>query len=647
MAALREEAAGLRRERAALAADRDTLESVVGAAPEPMWRRAPDLGIVWCNAHYAALVGAAAGLASDGQAPVRVEMSTNARALARKAQDSGRPEREIRSLIVDGERRVYEILETPSGRNGEVVGFARDITANEETTAELARHVEAHAAVLQSLATPVEIYGPDKRLSFHNQAFARLWRLDGDWLAGHPGQSEVLDAMRERRMLPETVDFRAFKEGRLRLFTNLIEPLEELMHLPDGTTLRMVVSPHPHGGLLYFYEDVSDRLALERARNLQIAVQKATLDNLSEGVAVFGGDGRLTLFNPRYAEMWRLDEVFLASRPHVSEIAERWRLLMEGADDWDELRERMVMGALERSGGVLRIERPDGVIIDHASVPLPDGAVLTACIDVTDSIRIERALRERNEALEAAEVSKSRFLESVSYALRTPLNTIMGFDELLMKPYFGELNSRQREYAEGIFESSNHLLVLIDDILDLASIEAGQMELTKTRIDIRATLAGVLRETRRKVARRGLRCTVECDRDIGPMVVDERRIAEVLRDLMDNAIMFTPSGGVIAIGARREGDEVALWIADTGPGVGADQVEAAFGPFRHGAPRQGHEPGVGLGLSLAKSFIELHGGRFEIESEPGRGTRVSCTIPCPPEPAAPAQDHAARLAVGA
>ena len=134
---------------------------------------------------------------------------------------------------------------------------------------------------------------------------------------------------------------------------------------------------------------------------------------------------------------------------------------------------------------------------------------------------------------------------------------------------------------------------------------------------------------------------------IGPIMIDERRIAEVLRDLIDNAIMFTPSGGAVAIGARREGDEVALWIADTGPGIEPDQVEAAFGTFHRGATRRGHEPGVGLGLSLAKSFIELHGGRVDIESEPGRGTRVTCTIPCPQEPAAQTQDHAPRLAVGA
>ena len=501
--------------------------------------------------------------------------------------------------------------------------------------------------MLQSLATPVEIYGPDKRLEFFNQAFARLWRLDTAWLSGRPSQGEVLDAMHERRMLPETADFRAFKESRQRLFTNLIEPLEELMHLPDGTTLRMVVTPHPQGGLLHFYEDVSDRLALERTRNMQIAVQKATLDNLREGVAVFGGDGRLTLFNARYAEMWRQDEAFLATRPHVNDIAERWRLLMDRADDWDALRERLLLGALERAGGIERIERPDGVIIDHASVPLPDGAVLTACIDVTDSIRIERALRDRNEALEAADILKTNFMESVSYTLRTPLNTIMGFDELLLKPYFGELNPRQREYAEGILESSRHLLVLIDDILDLAAIEAGRMELNLTRIDLRATLAGVVRETRGKAAHHGLKLKVECPRDVGALIADAWRIGEVLSDLMNNAIAFTPPGGTVAIGARRDGGDVALWVADTGGGIAADQVEAVFGAFRHGERPEGRGPGVGLGLALAKSIVELHGGRIEIDSEPDWETRVTCTIPCPPATEAASHDGPPRLAVSA
>ena len=514
--------------------EREALEGTLRAVPEPMWRRSPDLDIVWCNAPYALLVGAPA-------TPATAEMCTSARELARKAQQAGEPMREVRSLIADGERRVYEVVEAPLGRNGEIVGLARDVTAHEETRADLARHREAHAAVLQSLATPVEVYGSDRRLLFFNPAFARLWRLDADWLSGHPSQGEVLDAMHERRMLPETADFRAFKEGRRRLFTNLIEPLEELMHLPDGTTLRLVVNPHPQGGLLYFYEDVSDSLALERTRNLQIAVQKATLDNLREGVAVFGGDGRLTLFNPRYAEMWRLDEAFLATRPHVSDIAERWRLLMEGAEDWEELRERMVMG----------------------------------------------------------------FLESVSYTLRTPLNTIMGFDELLMKPFFGELNPRQREYAEGILESSSHLLLLIDDIIDLASIEAGRMELSKARIDLRATLAAVIRQSRKRAAQRGLKLVVECARDVGAILADGRRVGEVLSNLMNSAIAFAPRDGAVAIGARRVGDEVQLWVAETDGGVAAEQVEAMFGASRALPDPRTATPGSGWRSPRASSSFTV------------------------------------------
>ena len=270
---------------------------------------------------------------------------------------------------------------------------------------------------------------------------------------------------------------------------------------------------------------------------------------------------------------------------------------------------------------------------------------MTACIDITDSIRIERALRDRNEALEAADVLKSKFLQSVSYTLRTPLNTIMGFDELLMRPYFGELNPRQREYAEGILESSRQLLLLIDDILDLASIEAGRMELRKTRIELRDMLAGLVRQTRQRTARRGIKLLVECERDIGSLVADGRRIAEVLDDLMNNAIAFTPPEGAVAIGARREGDNVVLWVADTGGAVDADQVADMFGAFRGDETPRGR--GTGVGLALAKSIIELHGGRIEVDSEPGWQVRVSCTITSPLTAQETAHEPSPRLAASA
>ena len=171
------------------------------------------------------------------------------------------------------------------------------------------------------------------------------------------------------------------------------------------------------------------------------------------------------------------------------------------------------------------------------------------------------------------------------------------------------------------------------------------MELRKTRIDLRATLAAVVRQTRAGAARRGLKLAVECDRDIGAMVADGRRIGEVLGDLMNYAIAVAPPEGAVAIGARREGDEVALWVADTGGGIEADRVEAMFGAFRGEARLQDRDSGVRL--ALAKSIVELHGERIEVDSEPGWQTRVTCTMPSPLAPEEAVPDRSPRLAASA
>ena len=177
--------------------------------------------------------------------------------------------------------------------------------------ASLSRHINAHGQVLESIHAAVAIYGADKRLNFFNSAFARLWGIEEDWLAGEPSLDELLERLRERRRVPEYADFRAFKRQQLAMFTSLIEPQSELLHLPDERTLSVSVSPHPFGGLIFVYEDVTDRLALERSYNTLIEVQRETLDNLFEGIAVFGSDGRLKLHNPAYRTIWGLTE----SRP--------------------------------------------------------------------------------------------------------------------------------------------------------------------------------------------------------------------------------------------------------------------------------------------------------------------------------------------
>ncbi|HEX3497700.1 MAG TPA: ATP-binding protein, partial [Stellaceae bacterium] len=490
-------------------------------------------------------------------------------------------------------------------------------------------HIAAHADVLENVATSIAIYGPDTHLKFYNTAFSTLWRLEEEWLASEPTLGEVLERLRERRRIPEYADFRAFKKQQLAMFTALIEPDEGLLHLPDERTLRYFVSTHPFGGLTFIFEDVTDKLALERLYNTLIEVQRETLDNLYEAIAVYGSDGRLKLSNPAYGKIWELKPEDLQGEPHIGDIVEKTRSFFDDSGDWPSLKSRIMARVTAQVLSSGQLERRDGSTLQVASVPLPDGNVLLSYLDVTDSTRVQRALRERNEALETAGRLKSEFIANVSYELRTPLNAIIGFAEILTNQYFGELNPRQLDYSRGILDSSHRLLTLINDILDLATIEAGYMMLETENIDVHTLMASVLALTRERARKQNINLEFDCPHDLGTLTADERRLKQVLFNLISNAIKFTPAGGTIRLAARRDEGGVTLTVADNGVGIPTEDQARVFEKFERGNP-QARQSGAGLGLSLVKSFIELHGGRVEIVSQANKGTTITLYLPVDP-----------------
>jgi signal transduction histidine kinase len=461
-----------------------------------------------------------------------------------------------------------------------------------------------------------------------------MWGFDPDWLETGPTHGEVLEDLRARRMYPEQPDFQDYKRQRLDLYTTLIDTHEELLYLPNERVIRVVISPHPLGGLIFINEDVTDRLTLERSYNTLIAVQSETLNNLHEGIAVYGADSCLKLFNPAFSRIWRLDPALLREEPRMAEVVDAAKDLFRYQGSWESFREQIIANSADRTARAGRFERADGSILDYAAVPLPDGAMLFTYIDVTDSVTVHRALRERNEALVAADRLKSEFITNVSYELRTPLNTIIGFTEILVRQYFGTLNRRQMEYGEGILEASRQLLALIDDILDLALIEAGRLELDLVPTDIAKMVDAVAALTREHARKVGIVLVVDCDRNIGVFTADERRIKQALFNLVSNAIKYTPSGGRIVILARRDKDGVMLAVRDTGSGIAEEYRDRVFEKFERGHGGDGHggdgHGGVGLGLALVKSFVLLHGGEVTLESTVGKGTCVTLWLPATP-----------------
>ena len=398
-----------------------------------------------------------------------------------------------------------------------------------------------------------------------------------------------------------------------------------MWHLPDRRTIRVVTTLNPEGGVTYLFDDVTERLDLERRFDALIRVQGETLDNLAEAVAVFGSDGRVRLHNPAFARMWRLSPEALAERPHIETVTTLCQPLHGDDATWQALR-TAITAIDDRVPLNCRLERRDGSVIDCATVPLPDGATLVAFQDVTDTVNVERALRERNEALEAADEIKINFVHHVSYELRSPLTNIVGFAHFLGDPATGALTEKQREYLGYLTSSTNALLAIINNILDLATIDAGAMTLNLSAVDIRQTMNAAVEGIQDRLVKDELVLDMRAPRDAGSFVADEKRVRQVLFNLLANAVSFSPPGETITLTAECRSDAVVFSVTDRGPGIPLDMKDRVFNWFETHSLGSQHR-GTGLGLSLVRSFVELHGGSVAIDSDIGRGTTVTCSFP--------------------
>jgi len=241
--------------------------------------------------------------------------------------------------------------------------------------------------------------------------------------------------------------------------------------------------------------------------------------------------------------------------------------------------------------------------------------------------RLFREIEIKSRQLEAASQHKSEFLANMSHELRTPLNAIIGFSEVLSERMFGELNEKQDEYLKDIYSSGQHLLSLINDILDLSKIEAGRMELEVAEFSLPAAIDNALILVRERASRRGIRLGSTIDDRVGMIRGDERKVKQVLLNLLSNALKFTPEGGRIDVRAAMNDGVAEISVADTGVGIAPEDQEAIFEEFRQVGTADKKVEGTGLGLALSRKFIELHGGRIWLQSHPGKGSTFSFTLP--------------------
>lgn len=621
------ELSGLRRELAELTLrhktlleETETLRGFAAAVPWPIWARRSGGGLIFANAAYAR-ASEANGVADAIDRNSELLDSDDRNQLARALNDNGAFAARL-PIVIAGERRIFDVHAL--NVSGGSAGIAIDASEAAALSAALVRMAEAHRRTLDQLSSGVAVFDDQRRLAFYNDSYRRLWDLDRTFLDSNPDDSSVLDRLRAARKLPEQPDFRAWKT-KLHEAYRAVEAAKDVWYLPDGRAVSIVTTPNPEGGVTYLFDDVTESLELARRFDRLINVQRETLDNLAEAVAVFGSNGRAQLFNPAFAKMWKLSAEALQEQPHI-ETVEGWcRPLFDDGATWQTLR-GAITSIDNRTAVPLKLERKDGSVLDCMTMPLPDGATMLTFQDITDTENVERALRERNEALETADQMKVDFVHHVSYELRSPLTTIIGFAHFLSDPSTGPLMPKQAEYLSYITTSTNALLAIINNILDLATIDAGAMNLELGQVDINKTIHDAAEGIQDRLARDRIELKIDVDPNIGKFTGDERRVVQVLYNLLANAVGFSPQDAAVTLSARRTEHNVIFAVTDAGPGIPPDVKDKVFDWFESHSNGSRHR-GAGLGLSLVRSFVELHGGKVRVDSVVGKGTTVTCDFP--------------------
>ena len=604
------------------------LAGLIEAAPIPMWHRRPDMNLHFVNHAYVKAVGATNGLqvVEEGVELLEPENGKSAADFAAEAAVQEIQKERIVSATLNGERRQLRVYDIPLGASG-VAGLAIDVQDLNDTKSEVRELSEAQRDLLNLMSAGVAQFDSLHVLSFANLPFQSLFSFRDQWLSERPEFARVLDRMRENGKLPEVRDFPAWRKDREEWF-RASDPTEENWLLPDGTHLRVLAQPIPDGGLLMIFEDRTEQAQLASARDILLRVRSATFDNLFEAIAVFSADGRLSIWNRLFAETWKLSDDQLIKHPRLDELLPLLAEHLKSPTQITALGELVRVTSSNRAQSKSKAIFADGRMFQMATVPLPDGNTLLTMLDMSDTLNIEQALRDRNSALQDADAIKGKFLANMSYEFRTPLTSISGFADLLKTGIAGEIPPKAMEYVDAIVQSADRLSEQINTVLDYSQAEAGALPLALEDVDVPTMVTQIAEAKAQMAAAAGVSLQVECGEVKGTILLDAKRVGQAVGQVLDNAIRYHRQGGEVLFFTRWQNEVLELVISDNGVGISEKDVQRlspndgdAIGEDYAGAMTRG------LGLPLARQIIESHGGTFHLHSEAGQGTTIIMALP--------------------
>ncbi|MDO9710516.1 PAS-domain containing protein [Paracraurococcus lichenis] len=533
--------------------------------------------------------------------------------------DYGRPQRRIRRHL-DG--RVIEIFTDPTPDGGFVATYS-DITALTEAEAAARQRAGVLQVMLDSMRHGICYYGPDRRVISANALAAELGGFPRHLIETGASIDELIDY----QLAAGSVGGDARATAGMARSLDRSRPARYLRPHADGRIIEVTSDPTPDGGFVVTMTDISALARAEAEAQRRAGIQQAMLDNIRHGIALFDADGRIQAVNPVFLALLDLPQEVMRAGGSFAGFIDHLQQRGEYGEGEAGLAVAARLKARDRRQATLSTRtRPNGLVLEIASEPVPGGGWVLALTDVTEDRRIRTELEGAKDAAEAANRAKSRFLATMSHELRTPLNAVIGFSEALGVDPDPE---RGKDYVRCIHEAGRHLLSLIDDILDVTRGETSGFATVEGEVALVPLVEGAIRVMQATAATAGVTLQAALPQALPPLRADELRLRQVLLNLLSNAVKFTPEGGQVTVSAGQEaGGAVVLRVTDSGIGMRPEDIPRAFEPFTQlDSSLSRRFPGSGLGLYLSKALAEAQGATLTLESVPGAGTTAVLRFP--------------------
>lgn len=489
-------------------------------------------------------------------------------------------------------------------------GLAAAVSLREVQKAEnsLRQFVDTMSMTLAHLNMALIVFDSERRVALFNPAAVSMFDEQAEWLARQPHLREILDRMRDQRLIPEKTDYVAWRDEflyRLSVVDGEEVEIDETWHQPGGGAISFTARSHPTGGLAVFIEDISEAVDVIRERAAERAVRLATTDLLEEAIAVVGPDGLVSFANRAFLRLWGFSDI--NKDIHVSELVHLCRTQCVETEFWDELQSN-VLGYNHRRPVSTKIHHTDGPTLYARMTPSPDGATIVVFSDITDSEDMADTLRQRTEVLEQANEMRSALVGQISHQLRTPLNSINGFSQLLLNNATGPLTGLQRDYAEGLALAAQEMAQAVEGMNNIVTVDGDSISLSGELLDPRKLCQGVIRLVSGWTEYRNVSIETEFELAPSQFYAHQVRLRQIVFNMLSDAITNSRANGRIVFSVSGSESGQALFLVCV----------------QHDATNADEN---GLALSLIRRFVQLHSGNVAVEMTAESLRQVTVRLP--------------------